>query len=298
MNRTVLLVAALAACTDAASAQLGLDDVLQVPNAQYVPGPFPAANGGPPTVQIVPMYATTLIGATADPDVIDGLLAPDATGAIVGVAGFDGSWIVTAAPPGIENPDNPTIAPTLSLADDFPLGPFDVVVASADLDNHIGSAIHVTVIAAAVPPPTGRLVVSLVWDTAADLDLHVIDPSGHEAWAGSPNTITPAGPGQPPVPQSAYYDGGILDHDANMSCTRDPNPEEDVIWQAPPPPGTYTVRVDTPSLCGAPDTYWYVAAYSGSGAIIDAAKGVSTPDDVAYEPHYGGGGITALTFAQ
>jgi hypothetical protein len=300
LNRVACVIgvaAAAAACTDSASAQLGLGDLAQVPGAQYVPGAFPRPTGGPTTVQVVPQYATTLIGG-ATPEVIDGLLPSSATAALVGVAGLDGAWVVTASFPGIENPNNPTISPTLQLAEDFPIGPFDVLVASVDLDNHIGPAVHATVIATPVAPPAGRLVVSLVWTTAADLDLHVIDPSGHEAWAGSPNTITPAGPGQTPLPPSAYYDGGILDHDANMNCTRDGNPHEDVIWQAPPPAGTYTVRVDTPSLCGAPDTFWYVAAYSGSGAIITAAKGVSTPDDVAYEPHYAGGGITALTFSQ
>jgi hypothetical protein len=289
------LAGVLAGC-DAASSQLGLDDLAQVTGAQYRPGPFPAANGGPATVQVVPTFATTLVGSNSE--IINGLLPPDATSAIIGVAGLDGAWIVTAGFPELQNPNNPTISPTLSLADNFPIGPFEVLVASVDLDNQIGPAANATVIAAPIAPPTGRLVVSLVWTTAASLDLHVIDPEGHEVWEGSPNTITPAGPGQPPLPESAYYDGGILDQDPNANCMLNGNPHEDVIWQAPPPHGEYTVRVDTPSLCGEPDTYWYVAAYSGSGAIIAAAKGVSTPDDVAYEPHFAGGGVTAMTFTQ
>ncbi len=171
-----------------------------------------------------------------------------------------------------------------------------MIVAATDLDNRIGAPMTAPIVAAPQLPPTGTLVVSLVWNSAADLDLHVVDPNGSEAWSGSPNTIKPAGPGQPPLPPGAVADGGILDHDANEDCHRDGHPQEDVIWQAPPPPGQYIVRVEPYSLCGDPIADWYVAAYGSDGALIGAAKGISTPDDVAYGPHGMGGGITALTF--
>jgi hypothetical protein len=58
--------------------------------------------------------------------------------------------------------------------------------------------------------------------------------------------------------------------------------------------GTYTVRVDTRSLCKDASAYWYVEADS-EGVDIGAARGLSTPDDTL-APHGPGGGITALTF--
>jgi hypothetical protein len=306
VSRAVLVVAVLAACDSSASSQLGLDNLMQISGAQYVPGPFPQPSGGPATVQVVPTYGTAIVGSmcsnnpctAADQEVINGLLDPGATAAVVGVQGVDGSWIVTAGFPGVTAPNNPTISPTIELADNFPIGPFNVLVASADIDNQVGPPMQATIIAAPLAPPSGLLVVSLLWNTAAELDLHVIDPNGSEVWSGSPNTIKPAPPGQPPLPPSAFADGGILDNTANLNCRHDGHPHEDVIWQAPPPHGMYTVRVDPISLCGDPIADWYVAAYAANGSAIAAARGVSTPDDVAYGMHGMGGGITALTFSQ
>nr|HEX4315266.1 hypothetical protein [Kofleriaceae bacterium] len=288
-------ILALAGC-NAASPQLGLDDLVQVVGAQYRPGAFPEPSGGPDTIAVVPGLTTAQVGS--DTEQLSALLGASATSAIVGVQGVDGAWIVTAGFPGIENPNNPMIEPTVELADHFPLGPFDVLVASADLDNRVGPPLHATIIAAQAPPPTGMLVVSLVWDSTADLDLHVIDPNGSEAWAGSPNTIKPPGPGQPPLPPTAFFDGGLLDHDGNANCHRDGRPEEDVVWQATPPAGNYVVRVDPQSLCEDASANWAVAVYAADGSLIKSARGISTQDDVIYGKHGTGGGVTALTFSQ
>ena len=91
----------------------------------------------------------------------------------------------------------------------------------------------------------------------------------------------------------------------NASCHRDGTPTEDVIWAARTgstgqpvspiiPPGVYVVRVDTHSLCGAPGASWHVEVYR-AGALLAAARGSSSPDEVLL-PHRAGAGVTALRF--
>ena len=58
---------------------------------------------------------------------------------------------------------------------------------------------HDRVVAIDAPPPDGELVVGLHWDGAADLDLHVVDPDGDEAWSGDPNTWQRPPPGSEPT---------------------------------------------------------------------------------------------------
>jgi hypothetical protein len=156
---------------------------------------------------------------------------------------------------------------------------------------------------------SGDLVVTLLWDSTADLDLHVVDPLGNEAWSGKPSTYTPPPPGMtidPAIAEQEILASGWLDQDANANCTFDGSPSEHVIWTSRVDPqtnmmispvipsGTYTVRVDTRSLCKDASAYWYVEADS-EGVDIGAARGLSTPDDTL-APHGPGAGITALTF--
>src|SRR5579863_8116954 len=99
-----VVVVVAAGCSSGASPQLGLDDLVQVPGAQYLPGPFPAASGGPDTVQITPTFASEIVGSNNE--VLNGLLSSAATAAVVGVTGVDGAWIVKAGFPGIEAPND------------------------------------------------------------------------------------------------------------------------------------------------------------------------------------------------
>ncbi len=109
----------LGACNNA-SPLLGLDDLIFVPGAQYLPGPFPSASGGPDTVQVTPEFATTVVGSNNE--VLNGLLSSSATGAVIGVPDVDGSWIVKAGFPGIESRTTrrcptPSSSPTTSRSD-------------------------------------------------------------------------------------------------------------------------------------------------------------------------------------
>jgi hypothetical protein len=289
VSATLLLV--IAAC-DGASNDLGYGALIQIPGAQFRPAAVPPDAGGPPIAAVQSTHTTVAIDSVDE--IIRGVLGPGSTSVILGVEGDDASWIVTAGPPDFDTPDNPSFKVRAAFSAALPPGPFTIDFAGADERGVVGPTYRLPLVADAVPPPTGQLVIRLSWDDAADLDLHVVDPTGAEAWSGNPNTWKPPPPGTPPDP-NAWMTGGILDRDANGGCTYDAEPREDVVWQMTPPPGTYTVRVDTPSMCTASVAYWYVTAYRADGSPIASARGVSTPID-AQAPHSTGAGVTAMTF--
>ncbi|MEO8703190.1 MAG: hypothetical protein ABI867_24300 [Kofleriaceae bacterium] len=290
-----VLVLALVACTGV-SPDPGLTAQLQVQGAQFRPGPFPADEGGPATLALATTHQTMLIGRFLDS--FDGTLDPGARAAVFGIEGQDDAWLVTAGAPDFDTPGSPSAKARFGLAADFPPGPVTFVMAAADASGRFGPATRTDVIAALEPPPDGELVIELAWQGRADLDLHVIDALGGEAWSDDPNTFDP--PIGEPVDPLEFRNHGILDHDGNKDCRRDAHPTEHVVWTVPPPPGDYVVRVDTPAMCGDPSAVWYVAAYrkqlDGTLLLLGSATGVATQDDVL-QPRGRGAGVTALRFA-
>ena len=97
------------------------------------------------------------------------------------------------------------------------------------------------------------------WDTAADVDLHVIEPSGTEIyWAQPGPTAT----------------GGTLDQDANEECHNTLN-EETVRWVSNAPDGVYTVRLDLYMNCNATQAKYSVAITNG-GSVLPPFVGTLT----------------------
>ncbi len=288
--RWLLLILLLTAC-EGASTELGLDAILRVRDAQFRPGAFPAAEGGPPALAAQTAHATVVAGRFDEQ--LLATLDQGATSAIIGVAGLDGAWIVPAGVASPSLPGRPTIRAVVGFSAQAPLGPIELQVAASDADGAVGASVLVPVIVAAEAPPDGLLVIGLEWGGTADLDLHVVDPLGGEAYSDDPNTWVPPPPGQP-VPPNAHEVGGILDHDGNEDCRRDGRPSEHVVWRLPPPPGGYTVRVDARSMCRDASSPWYVAV-THEGETLGAARGIATPEDVQ-QPHGPGSGITALEF--
>lgn len=292
-------------CAGDASPELGLGDLLYVDGAQYRPGGFPASTGGPDVTTAQTAHSTIVIGSHDEP--MHAVLAPDARAIVVGIPGAAGTWIVPAGPPDFDTPDQPSVHATLGFGDALPVGMFELDVAAVDADGHIGTIAPVDLFAAPAAPPDGDLVVTLAWTGTADLDIHVIDGAGGEAWQGHPSTWQMPPPGTPGVDPCAYASGGILDHDANMDCTRSGQTTEDVIWVTRScagrmidpiiPPGTYTVRVEARSLCSDASAAWAVSVYQ-AGVLAQTARGIATPYDATYEPHGAGAGTTALTFSE
>ncbi|MBK8170897.1 MAG: hypothetical protein IPK60_11220 [Sandaracinaceae bacterium] len=82
---------------------------------------------------------------------------------------------------------------------------------------------------------TGAIQITSAWNTGADIDMYVTDPSGEEL----------------SYSHTTSSSGGMLDHDARGQCVQaQNNTVENVFWNTPQPPhGTYTVALHYYSDC-------------------------------------------------
>lgn len=98
---------------------------------------------------------------------------------------------------------------------------------------------------------TGDVQVSVSWNTASDVDLHVVEPSGERIyWAHNVSAT-----------------GGRLDLDSNAGCAIDNVNIENIRWTSAPS-GTYTVAVDYWSSCGVAETRYVVTVNNGGSQNV------------------------------
>jgi hypothetical protein len=284
-----LVILALAGC--GASSDPGLGAVMRVEGAQYVPGALPAPSGGPAVISAFLPRANVHVGEVGL--ALGGTLDPGTNGVAVGLPDDDGYWIVPSSVPDSFDPTHPTIHADVDFARVMASGDYDLTVIGLDRDGAAGDPFVFPIAADDTEVPDGRVVLTLRWDTATDLDLHVVTPDGIEVWRRNVNSYQAPPPGQPPDPPDAWKAGGILDADSNGGCVIDGRDEENVVWTVPPETaGTYVVRVDAYSLCGQPVAPWIVEARI-DGAVVGTASGWATTED-ARLPHDTGAGVHAL----
>lgn len=109
---------------------------------------------------------------------------------------------------------------------------------------------------------TGDVQVTLRWDNAADLDLHVIDPGQEEISYSAPFSAS----------------GGRLDVDANASCSGDPA-VENVFWPTGgAPTGVYQVSVAYYGPCGVTGSTNYEVTITVDGQVVDVRSGTLTAE--------------------
>jgi len=252
---------------------------------------MPSGSAKGPAVEQLALVNNNIWPGLAD-DPFSGALAPSATAAAIGLQGDVGYWIVVAGVPSISTPLDPSFSATGVFSTGIVPGNYTLVVRAVDASGNFGLPARQILIAEANqtnPPAAGDLVVTLTWDTESNLDLHVVDPTGAEIYWGD----------QSPMPAQSFdaVDGGsygYIDYDSNANCVIDGLRREDAIWPRPPPPGNYTVRVDTASLCGQPNAYWTVNVLL-EGRSIANASGIALDADT-WGNHGVGAGQLALQF--
>jgi hypothetical protein len=90
---------------------------------------------------------------------------------------------------------------------------------------------------------TGGVQVSVSWNSQADVDLYLVEPSGNTIYYGNRSSAS----------------GGVLDLDSNAACSPPDLRNENINWpSSSPPAGTYTVRVNYWDSCEAASTDWLV----------------------------------------
>ncbi|MEL6668566.1 MAG: OmpA family protein [Bacteroidota bacterium] len=128
----------------------------------------------------------------------------------------------------------------LSMSTQLGEGGFEVVASLVNADNEISQPDTVLILMERLG--TGRLQISLSWDTNTDQDIHVFTPSdGHIFW------------------RSRFGDnGGQLDRD-----DRDGQGPENIFWETEAPDGIY--RVEVKDFWGTSTPNNFVITFNGLG---------------------------------
>jgi hypothetical protein len=174
----------------------------------------------------------------------------------------------TASPPVEAGPVNgyfevslaePTTEATvvLTIAQALPVDSVTLDVAGAAGGTQ-GVAAHQN--ASVVAVGSGELQVSVSWDAASDVDIHLVEPDGTEIYYGAQTSPS----------------GGTLDLDSNPGCNID-NVNNENITYTEAPPGEYSVLVDYYSGCEVEQTN-YVVTVQLPGQQPQVFNGVFTGD--------------------
>lgn len=297
-----VLIGCAAGC-GGASADPGLSAYLRLSGAQYVPGGLAAeSDATAPLVTSVNLMTTKvapgLQNLALSGDVQNG------SSVLIGLAGDSGHWIVPATVADFQMPGDFLFQTKMSLSPEVPVGTQTLLLKGVDAQGTVGPAQQVGLdVSPAIP--TGALVISLAWDTEADLDLHVVAPNPTdpttpiEIWSKTPVGLPPHVPGTPPLAgaelTAAIAAAGKLDFDSNANCVIDGRRRENVVFTEGPPAGDYVVRVDAFSMCGQVDAQWQVTAALGDGTPAGFARWEATDTDTRGS-HGAGAGRTAFTF--
>jgi hypothetical protein len=244
------------------------------------------------TASFFPRNATIYAGVRHKS--VKGIVGPHANAVALGVAGDDAYWRAPALTPDLGNPDSFTFTAGLSITPRVwesslivPNGDgthtLPLSVRAVDPSGGFGPATIQPLILDA-PASTAALAISLAWDAPADLDLHVLVPTGAEpgfleVWAKARSA-------------DARTPDGNLDLDSNANCQIDGRGSENVLWRGTPPAGHYVVRVAAASLCGAGSAAWRAFA-TVPGANKGEASGVLT-SAAARSGVAEGSGVTAF----
>jgi hypothetical protein len=290
-----------AGCGASASPESGITALLRASNAQFVERtltPDTSATDGAAVISGVAINNTNVY-----PGEQNFPLSGTVTGAtaLVGLENDVGHWIVPATVLDQTTTAGYTFTTQLTFSPLLPVGSHRLILRGVAADGTVGPA-QLYKLDAATPAPTGfPLVVTLTWDTEADLDLHVVMPNVDdpttpiEIWAKHPVGLPVPVLGGPPLYPEQIANAPYLDFDSNSNCAIDGRRQENVIFPVAPPPGDYTVRVDVPSLCGQPDVQWTVSATLMDGSSLGFVQWEST-DAATRGPHVAGSGLLAFTF--
>lgn len=217
-------------------AQVSVDGVA----GQLVQGSAPPPGAGPTVT--APALTNAITGGSSQAQLT---ASADFQTAVIDVDGVDGYWLVTL-------PAMTTQASlVVTIGSALPELEFDYRVAVAGADGVIGPYSQTSVVALEVI--RGDIQVSVSWNTVADVDLHVIDPSGEEIYFGNRSSAS----------------GGELDLDANAACSTSDIYQENIGWPRNSAlPGKYIVRVEYWDACGVPETDFVVTVSLRPGVPV------------------------------
>jgi hypothetical protein len=290
-----------------ASADSGINAAFRIENAQYIPGEIDTTSpDGDTTDALLPMVHTvTTINGTIVPGTtghtLAGTLGPGSTAVLIGLSGDIGHWVVPVSTVDQQTPGDFAFSAKATFGYNLPPPPLKIVLRATNRAGEMGPS-NTQIFGLVKPPAPGAMVVSLEWDTEADLDLHVqlptqgADGGFREISTRKLTSLVPPAPGDPgPTPED-IQNAAYLDMDSNAQCVIDGRRNENVIWPITPETGLYVVRVDTFSMCGEVAANWRVRVFiNGDEQTALGGTGQSMDVDTRFS-HGTGAGVQAASF--
>jgi hypothetical protein len=272
---------------------------LRLAGAQFVSGEIDSADYSPtPTVERVDSQNNTVYPGITGKS-IGGAVGPGATAVLIGLKGDNGHWILPVQSQDQTSPGDFVFSAKASFSPAVPTGPATILYRAVSALEEIGppreQALDIKASAA-----QGALVISLDWDSEADLDLRVTAPDAQgnevEIWSRNKSSLARPAPGDPPATADEIAAAGFLDFDSNSQCQIDGRLQENVIWKTKPAQtlSLYTVRVDAFSMCGEALAHWRVRVLLDGQEVAQAAGQVGDAD--TRFDHGPGAGLLALEF--
>lgn len=212
--------------------------------ATYHSGSPPGGSGA--TAVDAHIVGSVIVGGSSQLDVSSATGFSTVIIAVDGVPGYyelDGLTAATSHQEPAVSAQGGTTSATIvvTIAQTPPSNTFTIRTAAGADAGSVGSYASTGV--SLVTVGTGDVQVSISWDAASDVDLHVVEPSGEEIYYGHAQSAT----------------GGKLDLDSNAGCVIDNKDNENITWPTGQAPhGTYSVRVDYFDACGIAQTKWVV----------------------------------------
>jgi hypothetical protein len=238
---TLLALAGLAACGgDFEPPQISIVGVVSSITVDGEPANVTLERGTPP-----PENAAPVIDATVPVAAINGgsftvnvTSADQFSEVVIGMPGTPDYYRIVLASP------RTSAMVVVTLDPGTPGGPLELFVAGGTAPTAFGPYVSRTLSITRVG--SGDVQVSVAWNSAADVDLHVIDPAGEEIFWGA----------------RASLSGGELDLDSNAACTSDQPRNENTVWpRNGAPAGAFTVRLDYWDDCDAVQTDYVVTIW-------------------------------------
>jgi hypothetical protein len=284
---TALLACGCALACGEEQLTAGFEEPLRVESGQFIegalPGAFPVSGqqaatpsaGAPSGVSLVKAGQRVRASGTATGDA-----------ASVGIRFADlgsGYWVRPLSVPDLESTEGGfTWDLNIDFATDLTAGLHTLLLAGIGEDGQAGTQRAVEVcVQPTIPdrlsttsvllrgnrcdpkqqPPA--LVVSLGWNTAVDLDLQVVTPSGQRLDAKRPTNAVLGSDGEI---DGSVQGTGRIDADSNADCVLDGLNRENLVFDQTPAPGRYYVYVDLYDACGQRSVHFDVSLHQGGPA--------------------------------
>jgi len=198
--------------------------------ASLVAGALPTAGNGAQVTAVLP--AQVLRGGTVQTTLVS---TTPFSRAIFGIPGINDHWELTLAAPVT------SVTVLIVISTEMPQTSFNLRLGGGSASS-VGP--YQSTDLSVIFVGTGEIQTNVTWDSPADVDLHLIDPSGKEIYYASRTSTT----------------GGQLDLDSNAACGTDGPRAENIFWPdgIVVPHGEYILRVDYWSSCNAVKTNYTV----------------------------------------